>query len=283
MQLTSVRTDPRKAGSLLGSEGSQELVLLLDGLEAAVTILGGGVDELKVEGLHVGSSGSGHQRLAEGHSSLASAGDTALDHEPVLVDFTVVREATHGGDALLGKVSLSGSGLVVALLANSQDALVDLRAVMVALLTSSRHGEADAGGMPSSDTGNLAQTSVGLAGKAGDAPTTDDTSESVTAGSGAHIHHLTLLEHLAALHFLLEQGSGEVNLGADISSVDLDLEEIGGLLSELHLADLSVSETRTTWQYWRMRSISASISFGLSAAFFAYLVKAFLLERYQFL
>ena len=47
--------------------------------------------------------------LAEGDDALAAADDAALDHDPVLVDDTVVRESAHGVDALLGKIVLGGA------------------------------------------------------------------------------------------------------------------------------------------------------------------------------
>ena len=50
-------------------------------------------------------------------------------------------------------------------LSHSVDLLVDLRAVVVTLLTGTRDGEADSRRMPRSDTRNLAQTLVRLPGK----------------------------------------------------------------------------------------------------------------------
>jgi len=95
-----------------GSHGAQELALLLEGLESAVTVLGGGVDELEVDGLQVGALGDGHHTLAESDGALAGTSDATLDHEKILVDLAVVRETTHGGDALLGKISLGFAGVV---------------------------------------------------------------------------------------------------------------------------------------------------------------------------
>ena len=87
---------------------------------------------------------------------------TDLDHQEVLLDLSVVREAAHGVDGLVREVVL-GAGVVLDQLAilhlvalsDSVDLLVDLGSVMVALLTSSGHSVLDAAGMPGSNTGHL--------------------------------------------------------------------------------------------------------------------------------
>ena len=96
--------------------------------------------------------------------------------------------------------------------------------------------------MPSTDTSHLTKASVGLAGKAGDAPTTNDTGKAVTTGRGADVDHLALGEELGYLDLLLEKTLGELNFGGDIASVDLDLEEVSDLCSEFDLAHLGVGE-----------------------------------------
>ena len=91
-----------------------------------------------------------------------------LDHQEVLLDLSVVREASHGVDGLVGQVIVSG-GVVLDQLAllhlvtltDSVDLLVDLSSVMVTLLTSSRHSVLDPAGMPSSNTSDL-NTSMNL-------------------------------------------------------------------------------------------------------------------------
>ena len=207
-----------------------------------MTVLGGGIDELEVEGLEVRSLDHGHHTLAEGDGALAGTADATLDHEEILVDLAVVRETTHGGDALLGEISLGRAGHGVALLADAQDALVDLGTVVVTLLTSTSHVEFNAGRMPGTNTGDLAKTSVGLSGQAGDTPSTHDTGITVTAGSRAHVEDLALAEHLGDIHLLLEKSLGEVDLGGGLATVDLDLHKVGNLLSELQLADLGVGK-----------------------------------------
>ena len=95
------------------------------------TELRGGVDELELDLLEVTTACVNHERLAEGDNTLLGSGDGTLEHEVVVLDDTVVGEATHGSNALLGDIMLSrGVGVVVAP-ANAVDLLVELRAVVV--------------------------------------------------------------------------------------------------------------------------------------------------------
>ena len=70
-----------------------------------------GVDELEVDLLLSAAGGLGKEGLAEGDDALAGAGDAALDHQELVLDDTVLDEATHGGDVLGGKIVLGGSGV----------------------------------------------------------------------------------------------------------------------------------------------------------------------------
>ena len=90
--------------------------LLLQGLEAAVAKLGAGVDELEVDGLL--ALDVHNNRLAHGDHPLLGAHNATLEHNPVVLDDTVVGEATNGVDALLGQISLGGGSLVNLAIAN---------------------------------------------------------------------------------------------------------------------------------------------------------------------
>lgn len=81
--------------------------------------LGGGIDELKRDFFQSVALGLGKEGLTESDQSLPGSADTTLDHEPVLVDLTVVREATHRGDGLLGQVLGSGSVELLFLLSDA--------------------------------------------------------------------------------------------------------------------------------------------------------------------
>ena len=81
-------------------------------------------------------------------------------------------EATQGSDGLVCGVVLCGgvvlhnlAVLLVDALTDSVDLLVDLGTVVVTLLTSTGNCELHTTRMPRTNTGNLAQTLVGLAGQ----------------------------------------------------------------------------------------------------------------------
>merc|ERR1712107_138646 len=83
-------------------EGSHEGGLVLGSLEATVSHLGAGVDELKADLLHVPLLGVGKESLL-----VADAG--ALEHDEVLLHLSVVGEASHGVDGLVSKIVVGGS------------------------------------------------------------------------------------------------------------------------------------------------------------------------------
>merc|ERR1712203_679114 len=173
-------------------DASEELALLLVGLESSVSDLGGGIDELQVDLLECGSLGLHQERLAEGHASLLGSHDGTLDHQPVLVNLTVVRAATHRRDVLLRQIVGSGRVVLVLLLSDLVDLLVDLGTVVVSVLTGARHLELNAGRMPGSDTGDLAETTMRLTRQAGNTPTSHDTVNSATLGNTDDVDHLIL-------------------------------------------------------------------------------------------
>ena len=114
---------------------AHELVLLGSCLEASVTELGGGIDELELDLLEGLAAGVGEETLAKGDDALLGADNAALHHEEVFVDLTVVGESAEWCDALLGKVLLGHARLVVALGSDHVHLLVELSAVVVPILT----------------------------------------------------------------------------------------------------------------------------------------------------
>lgn len=114
--------------------------------------------------------------------------------------------------------------------------------VVVTVLTGTGNSPLDVVRVPSTNTGDLAQTLVSLAGQLGGTPTGGDTGETVTLGDGDDINHLVLLEDGVDIDGLLEEVAGEVNLVGNGATVDLDLHKVGLLLLDGSLADLGVGE-----------------------------------------
>lgn len=170
---------------LLVSEGSENAVLLLGSLETAVSVLGGSVDELQSDLLGLPGAGGGEDRLADDDGSFAGSHDTTLEKQEVLVDLTVVGEATKRSNVLVDGISLSG-GVVQCTSdgtsTNTVDLLVEFSSAVVAELTSAGNSPLDCSGMPSSNTTDLSQTSVSLSGHAGHTESPLHTLGSLTAG-----------------------------------------------------------------------------------------------------
>ena len=229
----------------LGLAATEEALLLLGGLEATVTELGGGIDELEFDLLESGTGLLGEEGLTEGKDATLGADDATLEHEELLVDDTVVGETTHGGDGLLGKIGLGGGVERILLdgLADAVDLLVHLGTVMVSVLTGAGHLELDTAGMPGTDTGDLAETTMGLTGQASDAPTGGDTFVTLTLGDADDVDGLVHVEDGVDGDGLLEKLGDEVDLVGDGATVDLDLDDVSLLLAlQLDLGDLGVAD-----------------------------------------
>ena len=227
---------------MLGSQRTQELGLFFGRLESSVSKLGGSIDELEVDFLQVLSGSVLHHGLAKDKRSLLNSNDGSLEHEPILVDLSVVNESTHGCHTLFGQIGLGlATGLVV-LLSDAVDLLVELGTVEVSVLTGTCDGGRHAGRVPRSDTGDLAETSVRLARKTGDSPTGGNTFVTTTLGDSDNINVLVLVEDRVDGDLLLEQTLGKVDLGGCVSSVDLDLHNVSLLQSKVELLDLCVGD-----------------------------------------
>lgn len=83
-----------------------ERLTLSRSLVVTVAELGRGVNELKRNLLQVTARSVDLVRLPDGKHTLLNTGARALDHDKVVLHDTVVREATHGGNRLLGGVEL---------------------------------------------------------------------------------------------------------------------------------------------------------------------------------
>uniref|UniRef100_J3NBP8 Uncharacterized protein n=1 Tax=Oryza brachyantha TaxID=4533 RepID=J3NBP8_ORYBR len=130
-------------------------------------------------------------------------------------------------------------------LANLVNLLVHLSAVVVSVLTSTGNSVGHPSRMPGTNTGNLAETPVGLARKTGDTPSSDNTFVTLTLGDTNDVNHLVLLENRINRDLLLKKLVAIVHLVSDSATVDLDLHKVGLLLLQaLHLPDLNFTKTR---------------------------------------
>ncbi|DAZ95504.1 TPA: hypothetical protein N0F65_001843, partial [Lagenidium giganteum] len=113
--------------------------------------------------------------------------------------------------------------------------------------TDTWHGEAHTRWMPGTNTGDLAETTVGLTWKTRDTPTGNHTLETVTLGDTNDIDHLVLGEDGRHWHLLFEERLGEVDLVGDRATVDLNLHEVSLLLAKLDLAHLANDANNHHW------------------------------------
>jgi len=146
---------------------------------------GRSVDELDVDLLSLPRFGCREDRFSDDKRSLSGSNDTTLDEKEVLVDFTIMRESTEWGNVLLNGISLAHS-VVGGILrdgssTNAVDLLVELSSGVVTELTNTSNSPFDCRWMPSSDTGDLAETSMRASLKTRNSESLDDTFSSLTS------------------------------------------------------------------------------------------------------
>lgn len=227
--------------AVLAGEGSQSLVLLGESLEATVTVLGGSVNELDLGLLGHPGLRRWENRLAHHDWSLAGPLNGALKQKEVVVDLTVVWEAAHRGDVLLNGIVVASSVVfhtTFGASTNAEDFGVDMSSVMVATLTMAGHCPLHGSWMPGTDTSNLPQASVSLAGQPCDTKSLDDTLQSVTPGHTNCVTAIVLLEDLANFDFLFKVFEGPVNLCGNVATVNLNLHDMSLVLAELEKTNL---------------------------------------------
>jgi len=100
--------------------------------------------------------------LSQSDNPLLGSNTTALDHDKVIVDLSVMGEASHRSDGLLCWIKLGGSIVFDQLtifgmhtLSDTVDLLIDLSSMVITFLTSSGNSELDTTRMPGSNTGHL--------------------------------------------------------------------------------------------------------------------------------
>jgi len=158
-----------------------------------------------------------------------------------VVDFTVMRESTEWGDVLLNGISLAHSvvgGATLCTSSDSVDLLVEFSSGVVTELTASSDRPLDGRWMPSSDTSDLTNTSMGASLQSSNSESLDDTLSSLTSGNSNGVDALRVGEDLRDLDLLLEFLVSEINLIGNSSSVELDLKNVSLHLSEIELINL---------------------------------------------
>mmetsp|Transcript_8014 Transcript_8014/g.12271 ORF Transcript_8014/g.12271 Transcript_8014/m.12271 type:complete len:205 (+) Transcript_8014:467-1081(+) len=94
--------------------------------------------------------------------------------------------------------------------------------------------------MPGNDTGDLTETSImSITVESGDTESLDHTGHTLTAGNTDSIDALVVLEDLINANLLLEFSLGPVDLLSDGATVNLDFHDVGLVLTEGELANLS--------------------------------------------
>jgi len=225
----------------LGLEFTQELGLLGIGLEATMSVLRCGIDELNLELFGLPRLGAREKSLADGNWSLASSHDTTLDEEIVFVDATVMGEATDGGDVLVDSISFAHGVVgdtVDGTSSNSVDLFVNLSSGMVTLLTTTGDCPLDSRRMPGTNASDFTETSMSLTVKTGASESLDGAGHTLTAGNTNSVDNFIHVENVTDLDLLLELVVSEVDLVTDGSTVNLDLEDVCLALTEAELTDL---------------------------------------------
>jgi hypothetical protein len=210
-----------------------------------MTKFAAGINELDVDLLQSLPLSVGEERLAECKYPLLDATGGTTDHNVIVIDFSVMGEASEWGDGLLRQIVLCG-GVVLDHLAvlsmdsgsNTVQLLVDLCTVMVTFLTTTGYREGHTGRMPSSNTSYLTQTLVSLTGQLLCVPSGSHTFESLSLCDSDDIDHLVLGKHSIDLDLLLQMLTSPLYFVGYGSTVDLDLHQMSlllPLLQKLHL------------------------------------------------
>jgi len=236
-------------GELFLLEWSHKLSFFFDSLESTVSEFGGGIDGFQVDLLQIFSFVVGQQRFSEQDWSLSDAHAGSLDHDEVVLDFTVVWEATNWIDGFFGQISLGGTVVEIGLavfgfVASTQsvDLLVDFDSVVVTFLTASSNGVGNSGWMPSTNTSNLSETSVCFSGKFLGTPSAGYTLSSVTLSDTNAVSVVVGGEDFVDWDLLFEETLGEVDLGSGVTTVDLELDDVSFLLFEWEEFHLGVGD-----------------------------------------
>jgi len=165
-----------------------------------VSDLTGSIDELEVNLFKGGSANLREQALSQEDGSLLGTNAATLDQDEIFFDDTIMGETTERGNGLFGQIvgsgSISGSTFVFDTNTDSVDLLVHFSSVVITVLTSSGDLESNSGRMPSSDTSDLSETSMGLSGQFLGSESFGNTCITFTLGDTEYVNHLICVEDL---------------------------------------------------------------------------------------
>jgi hypothetical protein len=230
-------------------EWSHKLSFFLDGLESTVTEFGGGIDGFQVDLFQIFSFVMGQQWFSENDWSLSDTHAGSLDHDKVVLDFTVVWEASDWIDGFFSQIGFGGTVVhvdlaVFGLVAGTQsvDLFVDFDSVVVTFLTTSGNGVGNSGWMPSTNTSDLSETSVCFSGKFLGTPSAGYTLSSVTLSDTNAIGVVVGFVDGSNGDLLFKETFGEVNFGGGVTSVNLKFDDVSFLLFEWKHFHLGVGD-----------------------------------------
>lgn len=143
---------------------------------------------------------------------------------------------------LLADIEISRGITLIATFTDAVNFVIDGSTVVISHLTSTGDSPLDVRWMPGTNTSHLSQTLVSLTGELLGAPPAGDTLKAMALSYSDTIDHFVLLENGIDFNRLLEEAMSKVDLIRDRTAVHLNLHEMGFLLLERRLADLSVSQ-----------------------------------------
>lgn len=208
-----------------------------------------GIDRFKIDFLQIFSFVVSQKRLPQQNWSLPDSHATSLDHDEIVLNFTVVRKASDWIDGFFSQIGLGRTVVKVGFTvlgfvasAQSVDFLVDLDSVVVTFLTASGNGVRDSRWMPSTDTSDLSETSMRFSREFFSSPSAGYTLSSVTLSDTDAVGVVVVGEDLVDRDLLLEETLGEVDFGGGVATVDLELDDVSFFLFERDEFHLGVGD-----------------------------------------
>ena len=198
--------------SLFSSFLTKEFSFLISGLESTMSNFGWGINEFKINLFFSSSTSLCQQGFSKNKRSFLRSNTTSFNHQKVVVNNTIVRETTHGGNLFISNISWSGSIVLFSSFSYSVDFLVDLSSVVITQLTSSCDCESNSGRMPSTNASYFSVTSMCFLLQMFNTESFNDTCEPFTFGNTDNINHLIINEKTINSNLLFEKTFSEFNL-----------------------------------------------------------------------